>query len=144
MSPPFTVRDLGEIVLRVRTLDPMLAFYRDIIGLELLPHREARRVFFRIGSGHANHTKVLALFETQAPDDLTPGARTALHHLALNIDWAEQIDAVAWYRGHGLDVTIREFAGTGARGIVVRDPEGNSVELVAQNPDRGDLGADND
>lgn len=141
MSPPFTIRDLGEIVLRVQDLGPMLAFYRDVIGLELLPHREARRVFFRIGAGHANHIKVLALFETQAPDDLNPGARTALHHLALNIDWPEQIEAVAWFRQHRLEVTIREFAGTGARGVVVRDPEGNSVELVAQHPDRGDLGA---
>ena len=135
----FAVRALGEIAIRCRDLDAMTAFYRDIIGLEVLKglHREGI-VFLRIAQGYAGHTCVLALFRHDSRnEDLYPGGRplagaaSRLHHLALTVGREEQDAAVEWYRQNGIDYKIQEFAWIGWRGVFTTDPEGNSVELVA-------------
>ncbi len=45
-----SVRGLGEIALRVDDLDRMQAFYKDVVGLELMDRFE-NAVFFRIAEG---------------------------------------------------------------------------------------------
>jgi len=136
----FRVRALGEVAIRVRAMAPMIAFYRDVIGLEVLRGTEADGiVFFRIADGFDGHTAVLALF---APDQgdlkLHPqgvpvpgGGSSTLHHLALSLPRDEQDAAVAWYDRLGLDYQVQEFGWIGWRGVFTRDPEGNTVELVA-------------
>ncbi len=140
------MRDLGEVAIRVGDMTRMFAFYRDIVGLEVLTPPEAGIAFFRIAPGHAGHTKVLVLFEPDAgrpalhPHSQGPpvaGAGSSLHHLALNVDWDQQVAAVSWYRQHGLAAQVQDFDWIGWRGVFVTDPEGNTVELVAMNPDRG-------
>ncbi|MEM8789622.1 MAG: VOC family protein [Pseudomonadota bacterium] len=142
--PPFTIRDLGEIAIRVRDMDAMFAFYRDTLGLEVLRPPTDGIAFFRIGAGHAGHTKVLALFSSAAGRPAAPsqgsappatGPRSSLHHIALNIDFAAQDAAVDWYRSQGLDPQVQRFDWIGWRGVFVTDPDGNTVELVAKNPD---------
>jgi len=139
----FTVRALGEIAIRCRDLEAMTAFYRDIIGLEVLKgfHREGI-VFFRIAAGYGGHTCVLALFgpdagnETLHPRGVPQGAATSsLHHLALTVGRTEQDRAVEWYRKNGIETKIQEFAWIGWRGVFTTDPEGNTVELVAYDAD---------
>lgn len=39
----FQVRALGEIAIRCSDMEKMVAFYSDIIGLELLTRRSSRR-----------------------------------------------------------------------------------------------------
>ncbi len=135
----FKVRALGEIAIRCRDLEAMTAFYRDIIGLEVLEggHREGI-VFFRIAEGYGGHTAVLALFRSDAGNEnLHPrgvprgGAESSLHHLALTVGREEQDRAVDWYRKNGIEPQIQEFAWIGWRGVFTTDPEGNTVELVA-------------
>ena len=141
VSPPFTVRDLGEVAIRVRNIDTMFAFYRDVIGLEVLTEPKEGIAFLRIGNGHRGHTKVLALFEPDAGramlhphgDDLPEtGAKSSFHHMALNIDWEAQEAAVEWYLQCGLNPVVQRFDWIGWRGVFVRDPDGNTVELVAK------------
>ncbi len=133
-KPGFKVRALGEIAIRCRDLDRMTAFYRDIIGLEVLEgrYREGIR-FFRIAEGFGGHTAVLALFGDEAGKERAPlgGGASSLHHLALTLGREEQDMAVAWYRAKGIDYQIQEFAWIGWRGVFTTDPEGNTVELVA-------------
>ena len=130
----FKVRALGEIAIRCRDLDRMTAFYRDIIGLEVLEgrYREGIR-FFRIAESYGGHTAVLALFSDEAGKEGMPlgGAASSLHHLALTLGREEQDRAVEWYRDKGIDYKIQEFAWIGWRGVFTTDPEGNTVELVA-------------
>ena len=63
----FTVRALGEIAIRCADMAAMVAFYRDVIGLEVLSggHRDSI-TFFKIADGFAGHTSVLALFHHEA------------------------------------------------------------------------------
>jgi len=88
----FRVRALGEIAIRVRDMASMIAFYRDVIGLELLRGGNSDDiVFFRIADGFGGHTAVLALFAADAcrPElhergvPVGGGGRSPLNPLAL-------------------------------------------------------------
>ncbi len=140
----FTVRALGEIAIRCIDLDAMVAFYRDVIGLEPMNDPEnGDIVFFRIAEGFAGHTAVLALFRhdiegagntragTEPP---ASGPGSSLHHLALSLPWEEQDAVIAWYETLGREYHVETFPWVGWRGVFTKDPDGNSVELVAKEP----------
>ncbi|WP_417812439.1 VOC family protein [Thalassospira alkalitolerans] len=140
----FSVRALGEIAIRCIDLDAMVAFYRDVIGLEPINDPEnSDIVFFRIAEGFAGHTQVLALFRhdiegagnTQAGDEPpATGSGSSLHHLALSLPWDEQDAVIAWYETLNREYHVERFPWIGWRGIFTKDPDGNTVELVAKEP----------
>ena len=141
MERGFKVQGLGEIAIRCADFDAMLAFYRDIIGLEvmsLMPERG--NAFFRISEGVAGHTNVLALFRDgagtrdAAADASRPplaGSHSSLHHIALSLPFEEQEAVMRWYESKGLEYVVEIFDWVGWRGVFTQDPDGNSVELVA-------------
>lgn len=128
----FFVLGLGEIAIRCRDLVAMTAFYRDIIGLEILAAR-GRIVFFRLGNGVAGHTAVLALFDAaiEPTRPLPDKASSTLHHLALTVTASGQEAACRWLTANGIAFKVEDFEWIGWRGVFVADPEGNQVELVA-------------
>lgn len=140
----FQVRALGEIAIRCIDQAAMVAFYRDVIGLEPMNDVDTSAIaFFRIAEGFGGHTSVLALFRHDVeaagntPGSATPphsGAASSLHHIALSLPWDEQEAVMAWYDQLGRDYTVQEFDWVGWRGIFTRDPDGNTVELVAKDP----------
>ncbi len=140
----FTVRALGEIAIRCIDFDAMVAFYRDVIGLEPFNDPENGQIaFFRIAEGFGGHTAVLALFRHNVEGaghtragDLPPntGPASSLHHIALSLPWEEQEAVIAWYEKLGRDYTVETFDWVGWRGIFTFDPDGNTVELVAKDP----------
>ncbi len=140
-KPPFKVRDLGEVAIRCADLDGMFAFYRDVVGLEVLSDaREDGIVFFKICDGFGGHTTVLALFlPTAGRPDLHPqgqekpftGAKSSLHHLALTVAFDEQDSIKDWLEKNEVDYQEQVFDWIGWRGIFIKDPEGNTVEFVA-------------
>lgn len=145
-SRDFTVRALGEVAIRCADLDVMVAFYEDILGLERLRGNASEDiVFFRFGEGFAGHTQVLALFRA-VPDSAgepragiahgpETGERSSLHHIALSLPFAEQEAAMRWYDARQIGYTVQRFDWVGWRGVFTKDPEGNTVELVAFDPD---------
>lgn len=135
MERGFKVGGLGEVAIRCRDFAAMVAFYRDVIGLAPLDGNYSDQIkFFRIAEGVAGHTAVLALFDKAlggADDMVEGGPASTLHHIALSLP-AEQQDAVrAWYDHLGQDYSVQDFGWIGWRGIFTRDPDGNTVELVA-------------
>ncbi|MEO0909089.1 MAG: VOC family protein [Pseudomonadota bacterium] len=140
-KPPFKIRDLGEVAIRCADLDVMFAFYRDVVGLEVLSDtREDGIAFFKICDGFGGHTTVLALFLPNAGrPDLHPqgvekpftGARSSLHHLALTVAFEEQDAIRDWLEKNGVEHQEQVFDWIGWRGIFIKDPEGNTVEFVA-------------
>jgi catechol 2,3-dioxygenase-like lactoylglutathione lyase family enzyme len=137
----FKVQGLGEIAIRCVDFDAMAAFYRDVIGLEVMSlNAEGGIAFFKISNGVAGHTNVLALFRdgagtTDAAADASKpplaGARSSLHHIALSLPFEEQEAAMRWYESRGLEYSVEIFDWAGWRGVFAQDPDGNSVELVA-------------
>ena len=128
----------------------MVDFYENVLGLERLEpgsrggHRDGIR-FYRLGESFAGHVAVLALFDdrvggvTLSPEaedkPVEAGLRSSLHHLALTVPWDEQAAAVTWLESKGCDVRTIPFEWAGWRGVFTRDPDGNTVELVAADPD---------
>ena len=129
----FGVRALGEVVLRTARLDEMRAFYRDTIGLEVMRVFEDGMTFFRLAPGFEGHTAVLALF----PLDRGEGwrghdpTRSTLHHFALSIPHAGHSAALARLTALGLEPWTAFHDWVGWHSIYVKDPDGNTVELVS-------------
>ncbi|GAG26918.1 unnamed protein product, partial [marine sediment metagenome] len=133
---PFTVRDLGEVAIRCRDLATMTAFYSDVVGLEVMEGDYADHiVFLRIADGFAGHTQVVALFtadeDEMGDEEPEVGGDSSLHHLALTVKAEDLAPALAWYRAHGLEPWTDEHRWVGWDSVYVKDPEGNTVELVA-------------
>ncbi|MEM5492066.1 VOC family protein [Hoeflea sp. AS16] len=128
----FSISGLGEIAIRCVDYKAMTAFYRDILGLEVLADR-GRIVFFRLGNGVEGHTSVLALFDPALnPERGQPEAGpSTLHHVALSLSQADQSAACNWFDASGISYKVEEFPWIGWRGVFVTDPDGNTVELVS-------------
>jgi catechol 2,3-dioxygenase len=122
--------ELGHIALRVRDLDAAVAFYRDAVGLRVVGTLGEGRAAVLTG-GRQHHELLLV----SAPNLEPPTPRQPLYHLA-------------WRIGEGLDALRAAKARLDALGIpadgavdhgvswslYLRDPEGNQVELFADNP----------
>lgn len=133
----FRPRALGEIAIRCADMAAMTDFYENTIGLERLADRNNGTItFFKIAEGFAGHTSVLALFRD--PNPPTTGVKSSLHHIALSLPYDEQDAVMKWYEKLGQPYTVEHFGWIGWRGIFTKDPEGNTVELVAYDPSATD------
>ena len=136
---PFRLREFGEVVLRVRDLDRVEAFYRDVLGFRLLRRwPDEGFSFLTIGEGYGGHATVLGLFEERLGstreghgwDGWEPKS-TTLHHFAVTIGLEDYEAAADHLEARGVAFNRREFAWVGWRSLFMEDPEGNVVELVA-------------
>jgi len=126
----FHPRALGEIAIRCKDVHLMAQFYQDVVGLTRLSgDHNASIVFLKIADGFDGHTTILALFPGDEP--VETGAQSSLHHIALSLPYKEQEAAMTWYEQIGQPYTVEHFGWIGWRGIFTKDPEGNTVELVA-------------
>lgn len=137
--PAVPPKAIGEIAIRTGDVAGMLAFYRDVIGLEVL--REGEDIsFLKVSDGVGGHTNVIALFSNRivaaggvkaAEAAPVAGPSSTLHHIALSMPLADQTRAIAWYEEIGQPFRIELFPWIGWRGVFTTDPDGNTVELVA-------------
>jgi catechol-2,3-dioxygenase len=131
------IKALGEVILRVRSLDTMQEFYERVVGLELLQRCENTMVFFRIALDYEGHTQSLALFdqsgEADHPSRHYTGVdpeKSPLHHIAFTISLSDYEAEKDRLRNLGLDVETAEHAWQHYRSLYIADPEGNVVEFV--------------
>jgi catechol-2,3-dioxygenase len=127
---PPTVAMLGELALRVTDFAAMLAFYRDVVGLEVWREGDDH-VFFKVAEGVKGHPQALVLFDRRAP--VAPTTST-LDHLAFVIDLDDYDARRSQLERLGLHVTPKEFAFFHWRALFVTDPDGNTVEFVCYDP----------
>lgn len=137
----FKIGALGEIAIRCNDLATMSEFYENILGLEYFSGTlKSGIIFFKIAEGFKGHTSVLALFDKNSGrTDIHPrglkqpvtGGESSLHHIALSVDFSEQNNAMKWFEANNIEFNVQEFGWIGWRGIFVKDPEGNTIELVA-------------
>lgn len=129
-------RGLYHAVLYVRDLQRSVAFYRDLLGFE--PIGEAfggRAAAFRGADGRTHHE--LLLIEV-GPDAaaIPPGRRIGLYHLGIKV--GDSLDELREAK-QALDdagVAIEGMSDhTATWSLYLRDPDGNELELYADNPD---------
>jgi extradiol dioxygenase family protein len=125
------IKMLGELALRVNDMDAMVAFYRDVVGLDLYSDQRPLLVFLRIAEGVEGHPQILGLFDRETE---VGQATTTLDHFAFSIDLADYESERERLESAGVGLVTREFPVFHWRSLFFFDPEGNTVELVAYDP----------
>jgi catechol 2,3-dioxygenase-like lactoylglutathione lyase family enzyme len=126
------IRDIDHLVLRVRDLDRMLAFYGDVLGCAIVRRRDELGLV-QLRAGRA----MLDLVPVDGPLGRAGGAPPAregrnVDHFCFRV---EPFDEVAIRRrlatmGVEAGETMSRFGAEGeGPSIYVNDPEGNLVEL---------------
>ena len=128
------VKLLAEVGLRVNDLGKMLAFYRDVVGLEIWREFPGI-VFLEIADGVEGHPQALVLFERGV--EVGPASST-LDHLAFVIGLEDYDERRSQLERSGLQVRPKEFPRLHWRSLFVSDPEGNTVEFVCHDPSVAD------
>jgi glyoxylase I family protein len=117
-------------------LERTTAFYRDVLGLELVREGtsdddpNARHFWFSAGGGGAPGT-LISFLEYPSLQRGAVGVGS-VQHFAFVVESAEEQEAWRDYlRGHGVECT--EVFDRGAfRSIYLRDPDGHLVEIATQ------------
>ncbi|MGQ0602737.1 MAG: VOC family protein [Anaerolineales bacterium] len=133
------VMHLAEVAFRVADLARALAFYQDVLGLEIV-RAYPTMVFLKAGEldsplGRGGHPQLLVLFDRQVQLDI---ALTTLDHIAFEIPLEQYSTERQRLEQFGLELTERiwrgEYAWLRARSLFFDDPDGNTIELIAHDP----------
>lgn len=117
-------RRVYETVVYATDLDAARAFYRDVLNL-----REVEEGVFRL-----DDEAVLLLFDPTRSSQ--PGRPVPSHgptgaiHVAFSVGEGELDAWTERFQASGVELEQDKEWGRGARSLYVRDPAGNSVELV--------------
>ena len=129
---PFELRQIDHIVLRVRDVDAMQAFYCDVLGCSV-ERRQDTIGLLQLRAGASLIDLVDVEGKLGRMGGAAPGTEGRnLDHLCLRVDPFERDAIVAYLRARG--VRLGEFGSRyGAEGEgpsqYLFDPEGNMVEL---------------
>lgn len=124
------IRGIAEIVLNVHDKQRAIAFYRDLLGLEVISPPEVPNVFLKVGPGQAGIPQMIVLVPLPA-DAVAFVAPRTLHHLALEVA-PEDFDAVEKHlRANGYAPRDGRHPVVPSRTIYVDDPDGNEVEIIS-------------
>jgi catechol 2,3-dioxygenase-like lactoylglutathione lyase family enzyme len=124
---------LAEIVIWVRSMERALAFYRDLMGLEVISPPTLPNKFLRAGPGEGPVSEMIVLVPHPEPAGAFPKERPqrTLHHLAFNVDGAKYEELERACRAAGLELRGGKHPVLqGVRTFYVDDPDGNEVELI--------------
>ncbi len=120
---------IRHLALHAAAFDDMKRFYVDLLGFRVEWEPDADNVYLTSGSDN------LALHRSTA----NGRAHTVLDHLGLAVRKANEVDAWARYLEHR-GVTLVALPRThrdGARSCYVRDPDGNTIQIIHHPPISG-------
>lgn len=122
---------LGHLVLKVRDIQKSLAFYTDVVGLQVSDWIDGNMVFLRCGEDHHD----LALLQLPEGNEALPsGHYPSVEHFSYHIDSIaemEQITAMLLARGIEIDRGLGRHGPGENTFIVFKDPDGNNVEFYS-------------
>jgi catechol 2,3-dioxygenase len=122
---------IGHVHLKVADLERAIAFYRDVLGFELMQRYGHQAAFLSAGGYH--HYIGLNTWESQGGSP-PPDGHTGLYHLAiLYPSRAELADALRRLRKASIPLEGASDHGV-SEALYLRDPDGNGVELYWDRP----------
>ncbi|MEV6752058.1 VOC family protein [Streptomyces sp. NPDC051214] len=131
MTATSTLRT-GHVGLNVTDIERALAFYRDVIGYDVLGEgkEEGRRFAFLGQDG------TLALTLWQQADAPYASGNAGLHHLAIEVGTVEQVRAYeSALRAYGVEFAyegvVPHGEGASSGGIFFHDPDGTRLEIFS-------------
>jgi catechol 2,3-dioxygenase len=118
---------IGHVHLKVADLDRALAFYRDVLGFDLINRFGDQAAFVSAGGYH--HHLGLNTWESRG-GSAPPFGSTGLYHFAINYPTRRDL-AAALKRllDHGWGIDGASDHGT-HEAIYLHDPDGNGIELA--------------
>src|SRR5579871_1460058 len=133
-------KQIGEIVIRTPNLQKMVAFYRDVIGLQ--PFKVLRRMqFLKVSDGFGGQSQAIGLFELDEVSDVDDTCfdghdvrKTPFHHFAFIIDLKDYGNEFKRISALGHELRTMEHSLTQSRSFYLYDPDGNTVEFVCYDP----------
>ena len=135
----FRILRLDHLVLRVRDLEAMIGFYRDVLGCPLERERPELGLY-QLRAGESLIDLVDVDSELGRMGGAAPGEEGHnLDHLCIRIDPFEASTLRTHFARHGIEIgEVASRYGADGQGpsIYLQDPEGNTVELKGP-PDQG-------
>jgi catechol 2,3-dioxygenase len=123
---------IGHVHLKVANIERSLAFYRDLLGLQLTGRAGDDAAFLSAGSYH--HHLAINAWESRG-GSAPPRGTTGLYHVAfLYPDRAALGDALRRLNAAGASIEAAHDHGVG-EAIYLRDPDGNGIELCWDRPE---------
>jgi catechol-2,3-dioxygenase len=118
---------LGHVALRVRDLDRAVAFYRDVLGLELVGRGANGPAFLKLSPDKSHDIALMQLpAEAAGPD---PG-RVGMYHIAWEMASFEALSALHdRLIANGVRIAGYSPGGNSAN-VMFFDPEGNELEAI--------------
>jgi catechol-2,3-dioxygenase len=115
---------VGHVVLMVSNVDQSLAFYRDVLGMELVRYDSGpRHAFMSFGRQHHD----IGLFEVKT--EPTHGS-IGLSHIAVVINggYDELVQHHEHAKAHGAEMAGAMDYGM-TKGFYIKDPDGHRIEV---------------
>ena len=137
-ASPIPLMGIDHVVIRVRDLEPMLAFYTEVLGCEVAKHNAPLDLWhLRAGSALIDLVPVNGVLGRSggASGDTKPPAASGrnVDHVAFKVQPFDPPALLSHLQSHGIDAkaTLQSRFGTAGDGpsIQFTDPEGNGIEL---------------
>ena len=123
--------DIGHVHLKVADLDRAIAFYRDVLGFELMQRMGDQAAFLSAGGYH--HHIGLNTWESKGGSPPPPGT-TGLYHVAIRYpSRAALADALKRLVENRITLTGASDHGV-SEALYLNDPDGNGIELYRDRP----------
>lgn len=125
--------NLGHVVFYVRDLERSVKFYTEVVGLDISGMIFNGRAALLSGGSTHHELLLIQVGDAQGP---VHGRRIGLYHVGWKIgDSIDELKSL-YNRLIDLDYAIDGLSDhTISHSIYLRDPDGNEVELYADNPD---------
>ena len=121
---------LVEVVLTVADMQHSLAFYRDLLGLEVFSPDKLPAKFLRLGPPEQGQGIPQQIVLVPAPPGAAPPTGRKLHHLGLAVTPEDFPKLRQQLIDHGFDVRTGEHPFMPVDAFYVDDPDGNEVEIA--------------
>ena len=124
--------DIGHVHLKVADIDRALAFYRDVLGFDVMQRMGDSAAFISAGGYH--HHIGLNTWESKGGSPPPPSS-TGLYHVAVRYPGRKELaDALRRVLRAGIPLEGASDHGV-SEAIYLRDPDGNGIELYRDRPE---------
>jgi glyoxylase I family protein len=127
---PFTIERLDHVLLIVNGMADSLLFYGDVLGCDLesrLP--DYAMVELRAGSSHLDLVDASVSQGAWARPAVAGGRN--VDHVALRLGSVDERALRDHLAEHGVAIAEERIEDDGSVSLYVRDPSGNTIELIA-------------